>query len=933
MNMKILYKLSSFLLVFSLVILPTAPAFAQLGDVSAPTVEAPEPAPAPVVESAPVVEPTPEAVPETEGLEPEVQTTTEVSTPSSQTGPEVSVGTESGVTITDTTAPTISSVADLSLGLNEATIVWTTDELATSRLEYGTTQSYGQNATLDATALLAHTAIILNLTPNTTYYYCVHATDLVGNTRNSCGHSFRTATPSSDGGGTSVIVDTTPPDISVVTVTSISSDSVTINWTTDSVANSEVEYGTTAGYGEVTPLNTSLTLNHSVTLTNLTPNTEYHYRIRSADEIGNTATTPDNTFTTTQTTSQSSVTTSGDLTISAIETASITTSAVTITWQTDLPSDSQIEYGDSENLGSLTTLNTTLTDSHSVSISGLSPNTNYIYRIKSKPAVAVVATISAYHEFSTLSHSTPIVAPANVTSVAASSITTGGASITWTTDKGATSQVEYGLNTSYGEHGFFNSALSTSHSASLTNLDPGTTYHYRVKSVDEVGNVTFSDDHTFTTTAPTTPLSAPTTLSTLVIGGYDQYSVDLTWNTDSANTDVSYEYDIRYSTSPITEGNYLSAAEAQLTPVYHSDLDPEGTERNYIVAGLSANTTYYFAVKSKHQTSDWSSVSNVVSVKTTTGVSISNESAHSGQTTSSGGGGGSNHVRQEYGSGSGGNTAFSFEPTTLKVEPADNQIIFEWNNPGEENFVRTVVVRKEGGYPNTPSDGQTIYEGRGTTFTDTDVANEKTYYYALYSYNHSKTYSAPVRVSLAPKAGNHEIKFNESGSLVSVLPILHFVHSHKKGDKDIEVEHLQEVLALENVSFPKNLITGYFGSITENALKKFQAKHGLPVTGIVDVATQKKLNTVSQAETRLSIPGDFVVFSTDMKFGDKGEAVKDLQEFLVYEGSYLESLVTGYFGSLTRNAVMKFQRKYSITPVSGYVGYKTRHRMQQLTGF
>jgi peptidoglycan hydrolase-like protein with peptidoglycan-binding domain len=426
-------------------------------------------------------------------------------------------------------------------------------------------------------------------------------------------------------------------------------------------------------------------------------------------------------------------------------------------------------------------------------------------------------------------------------------------------------------------------------------------------------------------------LSAPTTLSTLVTGGYDQYSVDLTWHTDSANTDVSYEYDIRYSTSPITEGNYLSAAEAQLTPVYHSDLDPEGTERNYIVAGLSRNTTYYFAVKSKHQTSDWSTVSNIVSAKTTTGASVSNESAHSGQTASSGGG--SNHVREEYGSSSGGNAAFSFEPTTLKAEPADNQIIFEWNNPGEENFVRTVVVRKEGSYPSSPSDGQTIYEGRSETFTDTNVTNGKTYYYALYSYNHSKTYSAPVRVSLAPKTGNTQIKFNESGSLKSVLPVMHFVHSHKRGDKDIEVEHLQEVLALENVSFPENLITGYFGSITENALKKFQVKHGLPVTGIVDTATQKKLNTVSQAETRLAIPGDFVVFSTDMKLGDRGEAVKDLQEFLVYEGSYTQALVSGYFGSLTRNAVMKFQRKYSITPVSGYVGYKTRHRMQQLTGF
>ena len=162
---------------------------------------------------------------------------------------------------------------------------------------------------------------------------------------------------------------------------------------------------------------------------------------------------------------------------------------------------------------------------------------------------------------------------------------------------------------------------------------------------------------------------------------------------------------------------------------------------------------------------------------------------------------------------------------------------------------------------------------------------------------------------------------------------MHFVHGHKKGDKDIEVEHLQEILALENVSFPERMITGYFGPITENALKKFQAKHGLAVNGIVDTATQAKLNTVSKAETRLQIPGDFVVFSTDMKFGDRGEAVKDLQEFLAYEGSYLEVLVSGYFGTLTRSAVMKFQRKYNITPVSGYVGYKTRHRMQQLTGF
>jgi hypothetical protein len=63
----------------------------------------------------------------------------------------------------DTTAPVISGIASLSLATTEATIVWTTDELAVSHFEYGTTTSYGTQPTLDATALLAHTAILMGL--------------------------------------------------------------------------------------------------------------------------------------------------------------------------------------------------------------------------------------------------------------------------------------------------------------------------------------------------------------------------------------------------------------------------------------------------------------------------------------------------------------------------------------------------------------------------------------------------------------------------------------------------------------------------------------------------------------------------------------------------------------------------------------------------
>ena len=218
-----------------------------------------------------------------------------------------------------------------------------------------------------------------------------------------------------------------------------------------------------------------------------------------------------------------------------------------------------------------------------------------------------------------------------------------------------------------------------------------------------------------------------------------------------------------------------------------------------------------------------------------------------------------------YGAGSGGESASISEPMLVKGVPADSQIIFSWNNPGEANFVRTVIVRKDGSLPNSPSDGQVIYEGNGTTFSDTNLKNGKTYYYALYSYDHAKTYSSPVRVSLAPDSGNKEEVFNESGTIENTAPIEHFTQEFKKGNKDIEIEHLQEILSVDGESYPEKYITGYFGALTEAALKNFQAKRGLPQTGIVDAATKIELNLASQSETKLNIPTDYVVFDTDLR--------------------------------------------------------------------
>jgi len=95
-------------------------------------------------------------------------------------------------------------------------------------------------------------------------------------------------------------VDTSSPAISNVSAGSLSSSGATITWSTDESATSQVEYGLTTSYGTTYPSSDSTadTTSHSVTLSSLSANTLYHYRVISTDSSNNTATSTDATFTT-----------------------------------------------------------------------------------------------------------------------------------------------------------------------------------------------------------------------------------------------------------------------------------------------------------------------------------------------------------------------------------------------------------------------------------------------------------------------------------------------------------------------------------------------------------------------------------------------------------------------------------------------------------
>jgi fibronectin type 3 domain-containing protein len=92
--------------------------------------------------------------------------------------------------------------------------------------------------------------------------------------------------------------DTTPPVISAVSSGTPGLTTAGINWTTNEAADSQVDYGTSAGYGSSSTRAPALVTAHTQGLSALTAGTVYHYRVRSTDAAGNQSVSGDFTFTT-----------------------------------------------------------------------------------------------------------------------------------------------------------------------------------------------------------------------------------------------------------------------------------------------------------------------------------------------------------------------------------------------------------------------------------------------------------------------------------------------------------------------------------------------------------------------------------------------------------------------------------------------------------
>jgi hypothetical protein len=93
-------------------------------------------------------------------------------------------------------------------------------------------------------------------------------------------------------------VDRSPPVVSSITPSSVTSTGTAITWHTNEASDTQIEYGLTTEYGEQLTLDGDGVTFHRVELAGLQPNTAYHFRVHARDAAGNVASSGDHTFTT-----------------------------------------------------------------------------------------------------------------------------------------------------------------------------------------------------------------------------------------------------------------------------------------------------------------------------------------------------------------------------------------------------------------------------------------------------------------------------------------------------------------------------------------------------------------------------------------------------------------------------------------------------------
>ncbi|QXM09169.1 fibronectin type III domain-containing protein [Geomonas subterranea] len=486
------------------------------------------------------------------------------------------------LTAPDTTAPVVvEGPMAISISDSSATIVWKTDEPATSGVSYDDGVAYGVLS--DGALTTSHSMTITGLGASKTYNFVVSSKDASGNGPALSGtKSFSTkATPD-----TNAPVFTQLPIVKATT-----HQSVVLYWETDEPASSTIQYGTSEAL-EMTDAKSELNTKHNRALTGLLPGTTYYFSVQATDAQKNSATGKVYSFTT-----DLNPDTKAPVITEAANIIYSTDNAATVAFKTDKPCDTVVDYGPNGS-NALQRSNSEKVTEHQVPLSNLTPNTSYNVQVSCTDISGnkVVASAGAPSTLLAMNYSfmlsdafvgaaggvgfitksqpdrtAPVITSAPRTIVTTSTM----ARIQWVTDEIADSQVYYGLTGQSLTSSAGDIVKSAGHSVALTNLKPGTTYDFKVQSTDPSNNTVVSAVFSFTTAALADTM-APV-ISAVSAAGATTTEIDVAWNTDEQATTV-----LKYGTTPFT-----MTGQASIT----------GSRTNHTVSlyNLVPGTTYYVA--------------------------------------------------------------------------------------------------------------------------------------------------------------------------------------------------------------------------------------------------------------------------------------------------------------------------------------------------
>ena len=396
-------------------------------------------------------------------------------------------------------------------GYSTSTISWLTNISSDSAVIYAESSTFAnQQISYSSASTTSHTVTLAGLTQNTTYYFYVKSVDNQNNV----------AIDNNVASGTARYYTFTTayapaPSISNVATSSIQLTGATISWNTDNPSTSQIAYGTTTSLGSFTATTTTYDSGHIVTLNSLFPGTTYYFSVISVDQAGNMASSSVYDFTTLAVDRTPP-------TISSVATSTVGVFGATITWTTDKPSVSQIEYGTTADLGSFTATTTISTTQQVVVVGGLASSTTYYFRVIStdqsgNAASSSLDTNGNPYTFVTVPQvvintidtggggggggtmdNRDLTAPV-ISNIVVSDITKSSAVITFKTSKVSNGFVQYGLASNYGKEVGQAGVFGLSERVVVGGLEPNTKYYFRAKASDIYSNVGFSDGSSFTT--------------------------------------------------------------------------------------------------------------------------------------------------------------------------------------------------------------------------------------------------------------------------------------------------------------------------------------------------------------------------------------------------------------------------------------------------